>query len=656
MTDNDYITINENGVFVGGQPATQYRGVNIVERGLAIVRFKDIKRRAKEKYNREVSEIHCLTSESWGHYEVSPLPKPGDNYWYRLKFADGTLSRWGHGHDYEQIMHRDRKLTPEEKANRCARLCACNCFDIVRFFDKTFYTESYQPLAPQNICFKNVYDINSDDYITVTKDGIFVGGQPATHYRGREINQPKNTVIQFKEIQKYVKKNYVVDVDEMHCLSSETDGDFTGNIGNPSLKHGFYSWYRLKFADGALSPWGYGNDYSYCEKQDPTGHRANTCASNCAAKSGVIIADFSLPNFFRSRDAYDIADNDYITINDKGLFIGDKPAIFYCGEKICFPNVVVKMFQDVKGRVHDKYNRELVELHCLSSETYGVLCGTIGNPSPKHGSYSWLRSKFADGKMSPWVYDTDFLYAGDEASAVCASWCAYNIGSMTFLGFCPALFKDGYQTKDAQPVSEPKNYYFARRHTMRSPYIFVDEPTKGEEVQYDDYIVMNIYGTYVGGQPATRYRGAVIKYPDVNSCSSFKNIQDVCLREYKRAVKEVHYLASETPGFNRTVPSSLYGCFAWFRIKFASGKLSQWVPYPLNSSVSSNYYSTPEECARNCMFDIGTSVYKYPHKYEKFFVLGAEQSDETDLTNDTKNNFCKKLKAKILSFIQKQHQ
>lgn len=97
-------------------------------------------------------------------------------------------------------------------------------------------------------------NIPNTEYITVKRDengqvGIFVGGKPATHYRGETIRYSNAVRESFADIQR-LNKN----VAELHVLSSETRGEYV-EPGNPSGKHGPNTWCRVKFENGNLGAW-----------------------------------------------------------------------------------------------------------------------------------------------------------------------------------------------------------------------------------------------------------------------------------------------------------------------------------------------------------------------------------------------------------------
>ncbi len=119
MTDipnTEYITINKDGIFVGGKPATTYRGKHIY--CLVAVRdyFSGIQR-----LNKNVAELHVLSSATRGEYAVTGNPscKSGPNVWCRVLLSDGRLGAWVFAY------------TSSSAAN-CTYRCADLCADAVR--------------------------------------------------------------------------------------------------------------------------------------------------------------------------------------------------------------------------------------------------------------------------------------------------------------------------------------------------------------------------------------------------------------------------------------------------------------------------------------------------------------------------------------------
>ena len=120
-------------------------------------------------------------------------------------------------------------------------------------------------------------DIPNTKYITINKNGIFVGGEPATTYNGEKIYSIHEVKSQFAEIQRNRPE-----VQELHVGAFETAG-FFAKPGNPSGKFGRYAWVRVKASDGRLGPW------VFCLDCYPPSFCAGFCAKNCC----IDVCDFS---------------------------------------------------------------------------------------------------------------------------------------------------------------------------------------------------------------------------------------------------------------------------------------------------------------------------------------------------------------------------
>lgn len=112
-------------------------------------------------------------------------------------------------------------------------------------------------------------DIPNTEYITINKDGIFVGGKPATTYRGEEILSLNGVRKKFADIQILNET-----VAELHALSSETSGEYA-KVGNPSGNHGQNEWCRVKFNNGYIGSW------VFISKSSSAADCALYCAAYC---------------------------------------------------------------------------------------------------------------------------------------------------------------------------------------------------------------------------------------------------------------------------------------------------------------------------------------------------------------------------------------
>jgi len=114
MTDipnTEYITINKDGVFIGGKRTTKYRGENIACMNVIQEFFTEIQR-----LNKNVAELHVLSSATKGEYAVTGNPscKNGPNVWCRVLLSDGRLGAWVFRHTHDS-------------AAFCAHLCVLHC-------------------------------------------------------------------------------------------------------------------------------------------------------------------------------------------------------------------------------------------------------------------------------------------------------------------------------------------------------------------------------------------------------------------------------------------------------------------------------------------------------------------------------------------------
>jgi hypothetical protein len=113
-------------------------------------------------------------------------------------------------------------------------------------------------------------DIPNTEYITVNKDGIFVGGKPAEKYRGEYIWNIDGVKRVFAWMQEQNPE-----IEEFHIGAFATRGEYT-EIGNPDGAFGPNAWCRVKYKNGNLGAWVFiytSGSAAYC---------AHSCASSCA--------------------------------------------------------------------------------------------------------------------------------------------------------------------------------------------------------------------------------------------------------------------------------------------------------------------------------------------------------------------------------------
>ena len=150
----------------------------------------------------------------------------------------------------------------------------------------------------------------TDAYITVKRNekgevDIYVGGKPATKYRGQNIWE----VPYIKECFECMQGQNP-DIEEFHIGAFATRGDEWGETGNPSSGFGPNAWCRLKFKNGKYGSWVFGITFSsaascafYC---------ADFCAYNVRDYAGFRAAVFDSP-------IAKTVENPTVEINGRGL-------------------------------------------------------------------------------------------------------------------------------------------------------------------------------------------------------------------------------------------------------------------------------------------------------------------------------------------------
>lgn len=116
-----YVTLTEDGCFVGGEPTTQYNGEDIYRPYLCVAYFKEARDIIREEYGYELLELHCLQSSTEGEYAKigNPVPdKDGTYSWVRAVYKNKedkvVSSLWAFNHDFGS-------------ASNCASYCTYGC-------------------------------------------------------------------------------------------------------------------------------------------------------------------------------------------------------------------------------------------------------------------------------------------------------------------------------------------------------------------------------------------------------------------------------------------------------------------------------------------------------------------------------------------------
>lgn len=120
-------------------------------------------------------------------------------------------------------------------------------------------------------------DIKNTEYITINKDGIFVGGKPAETYRGEKIWN-----IDFvKRVFAWMQEQNP-EIEEFHIGAFATRGEYA-EVGNPSGEFGPNAWCRVKKKGSSASPWVFSNMLS----------SAANCARDCARHCARNVRDYA---------------------------------------------------------------------------------------------------------------------------------------------------------------------------------------------------------------------------------------------------------------------------------------------------------------------------------------------------------------------------
>ncbi len=126
MTDiknTEYITVNANGVFVGGKTATTYRGQKVYDTDYVKYNTDYMKRvfAWMQEQNPNIIEFHIGAFVTPGEYAKPGNPDGvfGPNAWCRVKYKNGNLGAWVFFYAYGS-------------AADCASYCAGNCAYSVR--------------------------------------------------------------------------------------------------------------------------------------------------------------------------------------------------------------------------------------------------------------------------------------------------------------------------------------------------------------------------------------------------------------------------------------------------------------------------------------------------------------------------------------------
>ena len=123
MNHFKYLTINENGVFVGGKPTKFYNGAAIAAADLLNEAFLKLQEYLAER-GKYIKEVRILASET--EYKnarpganICPSSCPGPNVWYCYVLYNKTVTKWRFYASYD-----NNKLSTSNSAYICGPM-AC---------------------------------------------------------------------------------------------------------------------------------------------------------------------------------------------------------------------------------------------------------------------------------------------------------------------------------------------------------------------------------------------------------------------------------------------------------------------------------------------------------------------------------------------------
>lgn len=95
MEDN-FLTLNKNGVFCGKDAAVTYRGEKLDEYHIHFVKKSFLIENDSLSRKQQFAELHVMTSESAGLFSMggNPSLKHGKYVWARAKSLGGAVSNW----------------------------------------------------------------------------------------------------------------------------------------------------------------------------------------------------------------------------------------------------------------------------------------------------------------------------------------------------------------------------------------------------------------------------------------------------------------------------------------------------------------------------------------------------------------------------------
>ena len=139
MNHFKYLTINENGVFVGGKPTKFYNGAAIAAADLLKEAFVKLQKNLV-KHGKDIQEVRILASETGYKNQrlgtnICPSGRPGTNIWYCYVLRDKTVTKWRFYASYD-----NNKLSTSNSAYICGPMACMSALSGYSLYDASNHT------------------------------------------------------------------------------------------------------------------------------------------------------------------------------------------------------------------------------------------------------------------------------------------------------------------------------------------------------------------------------------------------------------------------------------------------------------------------------------------------------------------------------------
>lgn len=120
ISNTEYIAVNAQGVWVGGQRTERYRGQNIYCSSFVTTLFFP----KLQQLCPQIVEVDVMSSKTAGkRWEIgNPVPVRGRYAWCRFKYADGSFGPWVCCGEYRRF-----ECAADYDADDCAAKCLYHC-------------------------------------------------------------------------------------------------------------------------------------------------------------------------------------------------------------------------------------------------------------------------------------------------------------------------------------------------------------------------------------------------------------------------------------------------------------------------------------------------------------------------------------------------